>query len=270
MNSNSYVLGERRGLVFETHRPGQVYVLGDTRRGTFVSVAAPPLEEMLASFYAVMPDLSERPGTYNVLTVARGLPARPPAGPRYWNPVLLARANGGVYVRVTYHSEASRLGFRMNVGSATPRLRGFFIEHLPPDLLAGRLLHFFLLLRQDVLFGGVDAEDLLPEVLGHGQTASTGSRLRPWGASTEGAWWISSGPGLGDREASLDWPPGFGLSDLKVWLRTGPEDVDGCPPYSGALDRLSRPLPVPDEAPEPDLFTTWKGGDEEEVPNEGI
>lgn len=233
--TETFTIAEQRGLVMETHVPGQVYTFGDERQGRFVSVAAPRLEELLASFYFVMPHLPPDPGLYDVLTVGRGLPARPPATPSFSDPVRLADVHGGVYIRVTYDAAEGCLGVGMNAGGRSPRLRCLFLPNLPPGLIAGRLLHLLVLVRGDVIFAALDAGDAVPEALGHDQRPSTGRRLHPWGASAEGHWWISSGKGA-DDDLFLPLPPGFGLSDLKVWIRTGPEAVDSCPPYSGALD----------------------------------
>lgn len=238
------LLAEFPGKVFSTVRDNQVWYLGDQHQGIEFGSVPRYLDEVMVSFNCVLPELSGKPGIYNLLSLTRGIPG---LKPRTWNPVRLRQQRGGVYLYITYEPARSRIAARMNVGHHSSELVGVTFKGVSPELISGRVLLFYVEINEERLFVSIQDQSPSSDLRFDDLAPSTGGVLQPWGASPEGHWFGQIGVGADRDRRSMGFPSGFGVSDLRIALGSEHQYPANPLAYSGALDFLifNQPEPEP-------------------------
>jgi len=240
MSHKPIVLTEIDDLVIDVdgHEPPWYY--NDPYTGVLVDAPHRRLQEIVISFYFVIPKITDEDQPVNLLTLAKGLPGTRACKPSFWDSILLHDQLGGIYAKVTYFPKRPELRVTMNVGGETRKLVGAVIEGAYPEAICGRVLELYAEISPGRIFASVHDRFLDGDFALDAVAQATGSDQHPWGASPSGNWWVMSGLRdaltVYDKPSSL--PPGFGLSNLRVTLGSETSTVLDSLPYTGALDHL--------------------------------
>lgn len=233
MSNKPYNLVEIESTVLETTDDVRVWSFGDPYFGTEVNDAR-KLDELVITFYFLIPESIAKGDAVSLLTVTRGRPSKPHKVPELWDSVALAKVRGGVFAHLTYEPARSRFKVEMNVGGESRKLVGVTLKGATPEDICGRLLAFHVDIGPERIFASVH-EPFGGEVALDAVSLSTGGPGLPWGEPAAGHWWVFSG--MTDA-TTKPLPSGFGLSDLRITLGSADDYLLDPVPYLGALDHL--------------------------------